>query len=65
MKKLAAFTLALLLTSGTVLADTPKDADPQTEKPAPKAKSKVHVPTAQEKRDAAIAAQLEQLRQSV
>jgi hypothetical protein len=65
MKKLAAFTLALLLTSGTVLADTPKDTGPQAEKPAPKSKSKVHVPTAQEKRDAAIAAQLEQLRQSV
>jgi len=66
MKKLAAFTLALFLTSGTVLADTPKDADPQASKPAPKAKSrKTKAQLDQEKRDAAIAAQLEQLRQSV
>lgn len=65
MKKLAALTLALLLTSGTVFADTPKEADAQAEKPAPKAKSRTRAQTAQEKRDAAIAAQLEQLRQSV
>jgi hypothetical protein len=62
MKKLAALTLSLFLTAGTAFADTPKDADPQPAKahPAkPKAAKKA------DKSDAAISAQLEELRQTL
>jgi hypothetical protein len=62
MKKLAALTLSMFLVSGTAFADTPKDADPQPAKahPAkPKAAKKA------EKSDAAISAQLEELRQTL
>jgi len=63
MKKLAALTLSLFLVTGTAFADTPKNADPQpakTPQPAkPKAAKKV------DKSDAAIAAQLEELRQAL
>jgi hypothetical protein len=57
MKKLAALTLSLFLVSGTALADTPKDADPQPAKP--KAAKKT------EKADSALAVQIEELRQAV
>jgi hypothetical protein len=40
MKKLAALTLSLFLVSGTALADTPKDADPQPAKSARPARPK-------------------------
>jgi hypothetical protein len=56
MKKLAALTLSLFLISGTALADTPKDAAPQ---PANAAKPKA------DKSDSAIAAELEELRQTL
>jgi hypothetical protein len=62
MKKLAALTLSMFLVSGTAFADTPKDADAQPAKaqPArPKAARKA------DKSDAAISAQLEELRQTL
>ena len=58
MNKLAALTLSLFLVGGTAFADTPKDADPQPAKPKTAAKPA-------EKSDAAIAAELEALRQSL
>jgi hypothetical protein len=64
MKKLAALTLSLFLTYGTAFADTPKDtpkdAEAQPAKPATPAKSK-----AATKSDAAIAAEIEELRQTL
>jgi hypothetical protein len=60
MNKLATLTLSLFLISGTALADTPKDADPLPAKPKAAAKAKPA-----EKSDAAIAAELEALRQSL
>src|SRR5713226_7494120 len=62
MKKLAALTLSLFLTVGTVLADTPKDADPKSAKAAP---AKPKAAKKAEKPDAAFAAQLEELRQTL
>jgi hypothetical protein len=62
MKKLAALTLSMFLVSGTAFADTPKDADAQPAKaqpPKPKAAKKA------ENSNAAIAAQLEELRQTL
>lgn len=63
MKKLAALTLSLFLTTGTVLADTPKDkdADAQPASPAKAAKA----PKAAEKGEAALASQIEELRQAL
>ena len=63
MKKLAALTLSLFLVSGTALADTPKDAEPQPAKASAPAKPKAAKKT--EKADSAIAVQLEELRQAV
>jgi hypothetical protein len=63
MKKLAALTLSLFLTTGTVLADTPKDASPEPAKAAKAAKAKAA--KTPEKTDSAIAAQLEELRQAL
>ena len=63
MKKLAALTLWMFLVSGTALADTPKDADAQPAKAAHPAKPKAA--TKADKSDAAIAAQLEELRQTL
>ena len=63
MKKLAALTLSLFLTMGTALADSPKDANPQPAKAAPAAKAKAA--SKPEKAEAAIAAQLEELRQAL
>jgi hypothetical protein len=64
MKTLAALALSLFLISGTALADSPKDADPQPAKSVPPAKSK---PAAKktEKTDANFAAELEELRQTL
>jgi hypothetical protein len=63
MKKLAALTLSLFLTTGTALADTPKDADPQPAKAASPAKPKAAKKAGTS--DAAISAQIEELRQAV
>jgi hypothetical protein len=63
MKKLAALTLSLFLTTGMALADTPKDADPQPAKPAAPAKPKAAKKA--EKSDSAIAADIEELRQAL
>jgi hypothetical protein len=63
MKKLAALTLSLFLTSGMALADSPKDADPQPAKSAPPAKPKAAKKA--EKTDANFAAELEELRQAM
>jgi hypothetical protein len=63
MKKLAAFTLSLFLVSGTALADTPKDADPQPAKPAQPAKPKAAKKA--ERAESAFAAELEELRQTL
>ena len=63
MKKLAALTLSLFLVTGTALADTPKDADPQPAKAAPPAKPKAAKKA--DKTDSAIAAELEELRQTL
>jgi hypothetical protein len=63
MKKLAALTLSIFLVAGTAFADTPKNADPQPAKAAQPAKRKAAKKA--EKSDAAIAAQLEELRQAL
>jgi hypothetical protein len=63
MKKLAAFTLSLFLTTGMALADTPKDADPKPSRPAAPAKAKAAAKA--EKADSAIAAEIEELRQAL
>jgi hypothetical protein len=63
MKKLAALTLSIFLVTGTAFADTPKNADPQPAKAAQPAKRKAAKKA--EKSDAAIAAQLEELRQAL
>ncbi len=62
MKKLAALTLSMFLVSGTAFADTPKNADPQPANAQP-AKSKAAKKA--ENSNAAIAAQLEELRQTL
>jgi hypothetical protein len=63
MKKLAALTLSLFLTSGMALADTPKDADPPPAKSAHPAKPEAAKKA--EKTDANFAAELEELRQAM
>ena len=63
MKKLAALTLLLFLTTGMALADTPKDSDPQPAKAASPAKPKAAKKA--EKSDSAIAAEIEELRQAL
>jgi hypothetical protein len=60
MNKLAAITLSLFLVCGTALADTPKDSDPPPAKPKAAAAAKPA-----DKSDAAIAAEIEALRQSL
>jgi hypothetical protein len=62
MKKLATLTLSLFLVSGTAFADTPKNADPQPAKAQP---AKPKAAKKADKSDAAIAAQLEELRQTL
>src|SRR5437667_1914874 len=63
MKKLATLTLSMFLVSGTAFADTLKDADAQPAKGAQPAKSKAAKKA--ESSNAAIAAQLEELRQTL
>src|SRR5690348_9476198 len=62
MKKLAALTLSLFLTTGMALADTPKDSDPQPPKAAP---AKPKAAKKAEKANSAIAAEIEELRQAI
>ena len=62
MKKIAALTLSLFLTTGMALADTPKDSDPQPPKGAP---AKPKAVKKAEKADSAIAAEIEELRQAI
>jgi len=62
MKKLAALTLSMFLVSGTAFAETPKDADAQPSKAQP---AKPKAAKKAETSDAAIAAQLEELRQTL
>jgi exonuclease VII large subunit len=63
MKKLAALTLSLFLTTGIALADSPKDAEPKPAKAAEPAKPKASKKA--EKSDSAIAAEIEELRQAI
>lgn len=63
MKKLAALTLSLFLATGTALADTPKDAEPQPTRTPQPAKSKAA--KRPEKAESALAVQIEELRQAV
>ncbi|HKW63220.1 MAG TPA: hypothetical protein VJN89_11790 [Candidatus Acidoferrum sp.] len=66
MKKLAALTLSLFLTTGMALADTPKDADAQPAKaPAPAKPKAAKKAEKSEKSDSAIAAEIEELRQAI
>ncbi len=63
MKKLAALTLSLFLTSGIAFADSPKDADSTPAKNAPSEKAKEA--NKSDKSDSAIAAEIEELRQTL
>jgi hypothetical protein len=63
MKKLAALTLSLFLASGIAFADSPKDSDAQPAKNAPSEKAKEV--TKSDKSDSAIAAEIEELRQTL
>src|SRR5438309_4913617 len=63
MKKLVALTLSMFLVSGIAFADTPKDSDAQPAKGAQPAKPKAAKKA--ENSNAAIAAQLEELRQTL
>ncbi len=63
MKKLAALALSMFLVYGTALADTPKKADPQPPDAARPAKPKAAKKA--DKSEAAIAAQLDELRQTL
>jgi len=63
MKKLAALTLSMFLVSGTAFADTPKNADSQPATAAQPAKPKAAKKA--ESSNAAIAAQLEELRHTL
>ena len=63
MKKLAALTLSLFLTSGIAFADSPKDADPSPAKKAPSEKAKEAKES--DKSNSAIAAEIEELRQTL
>jgi len=66
MKKLAALTLSLFLTSGIAFADSPKDADSTPAKNAPSEKAKAAKEAAKsDKSDSAIAAEIEELRQTL
>jgi hypothetical protein len=63
MKKLAALTLSLFLTSGIAFADSPKDADASPAKKVPSEKAKEAKES--DKSNSAIAAEIEELRQTL
>src|SRR3979490_164531 len=60
MRKLAALTLSLFLPQGIAFADSPKDADATPAKKTPSEKAKTS-----DKSDSAIAAEIEELRQTL
>jgi hypothetical protein len=63
MKKIAALTLSMFLISWPILADTPKDSDAEPAKAGHP--TKVKADKKAEKSDSAIAAELEELRQTL
>src|ERR1700688_4035747 len=63
MKKIAALTLSMFLISAPIFADTPKDSDAEPAKAGQPTKAKADKKV--EKSDAAIAAELEELRQTL
>jgi hypothetical protein len=63
MKKIAALTLSMFLISGPIFADTPKDSDAEPAKTGQPTKAKTDKKV--EKSDSAIAAELEELRQTL
>ena len=63
MKKLAALTLSLFLSSGIAFADSPKNSDAPPAKTA--ASGKTNAAAKAEKSDSAIAAEIEELRQTL
>jgi hypothetical protein len=63
MKKLAALALSLFLAYGMALADTPKDKDADAQPAAPAKPAKA--PKKAEKGEAALASQIEELRQAL
>ncbi len=63
MKKIAALTLSLFLSSGIAFADSPKDADAQPAKNTQPGKAKEAAKA--DKSDSAIAAEIEELRQTL
>jgi hypothetical protein len=63
MKKLSALTLSLVLMSGIAFADSPKDTDAPPAKKAPSEKAKET--SNSDKSNAAIAAEIEELRQTL
>ena len=65
MRKLAAFALSFFLTAGVALADSAKDADAKPEPSKPKAAAKAAAAKAAAADPAAIAAELEELRQAL
>ena len=66
MKKLAALTLSLFLCSGMAFADSPKDADSKPGTDAPPAKTAAVKSSAKSANaDSAIAAEIEELRQTL
>ncbi len=66
MKKLAALTLSLFLTYGTAFADTPKDTPKDAGQPASAATpAKAKAAKKADKSDSAIAAEIEELRQTL
>jgi hypothetical protein len=66
MKKLAALSLSLFLTSGIAFADSPKDSDPAPAKKASSEKAKeAKKSDKSDKSDSAIAAEIEELRQTL
>ncbi|HKV23511.1 MAG TPA: hypothetical protein VJN93_02870 [Candidatus Acidoferrum sp.] len=66
MKKTVALALALFLSYGIALADSPKDADAKPAQPAkPATPAKPKAAKAADKSDSAIAAEIEELRQAV
>jgi hypothetical protein len=63
MKKIAALTLSMFLISAPIFADTPKDSDAEPAKAGQPTKAKADKKV--EKSDSAIAAELEELRQTL
>ena len=65
MKKIAALTLSLFLTTGTAFAETPKDTSKDAEPANPATPAKAKAAKKADKSDSAIAAEIEELRQTL